>query len=59
MKTKMKIAIFLVAILLSLFGFNLITCNNCLMDMLKTGKHSGYTITMHVVSVTPDMRSAP
>lgn len=59
MKIKVKIAIFLAAILLSLFGFNLITCNNCLMDMLNTGKHAGYTITMQVVSIAPDMRAAP
>lgn len=59
MKIKTKIAIFLVAILLSLFGFNLITCNNCLMGMLKTGKHPGYSITVQVVSVMPDMRAVP
>jgi hypothetical protein len=59
MKIKTKIAIFLAAILLSLFGFNLITCSQCLMDMLNTGKHAGYTVTVQVVSVAPDMRAAP
>ena len=41
MKTRTKIAILLVAILLSLFGFNLITCSDCIMDMLA-GK--GYRV---------------
>ena len=44
----------MVAVLLSLFGFNLITCNDCFMDMLA-GKDAGYTVTTHVTSVTPNM----
>jgi len=54
MKTKTKIAILMVAVLLSLFGFNLITCSDCFMDMLA-GKDAGYTVTTHVTSVTPNM----
>ena len=54
MKTKTKIAIMLVAVLISLFGFNLITCNDCIMDMLA-GKDVGYTVTTQVISITPNM----
>lgn len=58
MKTKTKIAIVLVAVLLSLFGFNLITCNDCFMDMLA-GKDAGYTVTTQVTSIVPNMAAAP
>jgi len=58
MKIKTKIAILMVAILLSLFGFNLITCSNCFMDMLA-GKDTGYTVTTRVTSVTPNMAAMP
>ena len=58
MKTKTKIAIMMIAVLLSLFGFNLITCNDCFMDMLA-GKDSGYTVTTQVTSIVPDMAAAP
>jgi len=54
MKTKTKIAILMVAVLFSLFGFNLITCSDCFMDMLA-GKDAGYTVTTHVTSVAPNM----
>jgi hypothetical protein len=50
MKTKTKIAILVVAVLLSLFGFNLLTCSDCFMDMLA-GKDAGYTVTTQVISV--------
>jgi hypothetical protein len=58
MKTKTKIAILVVAVLLSLFGFNLITCNDCFMDMLA-GKETGYSVTTQVISVTPNMAAVP
>jgi hypothetical protein len=58
MKTKTKIAILVVAVLLSLFGFNLITCSDCFMDMLAA-KHTGYTVTTRVISVAPDMTAMP
>lgn len=59
MKTKTKAAILVVAVLLSLFGFNLITCSDCFMDMLRGGKDAGYTVTTHVISVTPNMAALP
>ena len=58
MKTKTKIAILMVAVLLSLFGFNLITCSDCFMDMLA-GKDAGYTVTTKVISVAPNMAAMP
>ena len=58
MKTKTKAAILVVAVLLSLFGFNLITCSDCFMDMLN-GKDSGYTVTTHVTSVRLNMAAMP
>ncbi|UCE40644.1 MAG: hypothetical protein JSV17_14520 [Candidatus Aminicenantes bacterium] len=58
MKTKTKIAILVVAVLLSLVGFNLITCSDCFMDMLS-GKDAGYSVTTHVTSVTPNMAVMP
>jgi hypothetical protein len=48
----------MVAVILSLFGFNLITCNDCFMDMLA-GKDAGYTVTTQVTSVTPNMAAMP
>ena len=48
----------MVAVLLSLFGFNLITCSDCFMDMLA-GKDVGYTVTTQVTSVAPDMAVLP
>jgi hypothetical protein len=58
MKTKTKIAILVVAVLLSLFGFNLITCSDCFMEMLA-GKNAGYTVTTQVISISPNMAAAP
>jgi hypothetical protein len=58
MKTKTKIAILVVAVLLSLFGFNLITCSDCFMDMLA-GKDAGYSVTTIVTSVQPNMAAMP
>jgi hypothetical protein len=58
MKTKTKIAILVVAVILSLFGFNLITCNDCFMDMLA-GKDTGYSVTTQVISITPNMAAVP
>jgi hypothetical protein len=58
MKTKTKIAILVVAVLLSLFGFNLITCSDCFMDMLA-GKDAGYTVTTQVISIAPNMAAMP
>jgi hypothetical protein len=58
MKAKTKIAILLVAVLLSLFGFNLITCSDCVMEMLA-GNNAGYTVTTQVISVMPDMATMP
>jgi hypothetical protein len=58
MKTKTKIAILMIAVLLSLFGFNLVTCNDCFMDMLA-GKDAGYTVTTKVTSITPNMAAMP
>jgi hypothetical protein len=58
MKTKTKIAILVVAVLLSLFGFNLITCNDCFMDMLA-GKDAGFSVTTQVISVSPNMAAVP
>jgi hypothetical protein len=54
MKTKTKIAIAMVAVLLSLFGFNLITCNDCVMALLA-GKDTGYSVTTQVTSVQPNL----
>jgi hypothetical protein len=58
MKTKTKIAILMVAVLLSLFGFNLITCSDCFMDLLAA-KDAGYTVTTQVTSITPNMAVMP
>jgi len=58
MKTKTKIAILVVAVLLSLFGFNLITCSDCFMDMLA-GKDTGYSVTTQVISIVPNMAALP
>jgi len=54
MKLKIKIAIFLVAILVSVVGFNLITCSSCIMDMLNSGQ-----VIVKVVSVEPNIPTTP
>lgn len=58
MKTKTKIAILMAAILLSLFGFNLITCSDCIMDMLAD-KDVRYSVTTQVTSVAPNFAAVP
>ena len=58
MKTKTKIAILMVAVLLSLFGFNLLTYSDCFMEMLAR-KDAGYTVTTQVTSVSPDLAGMP
>jgi hypothetical protein len=58
MKTKTKIAILMVAVLLTLFGFNLITCSDCFMEMLA-GKDAGYSVTTQVTSISPNMAAMP
>lgn len=49
MKFKMKVAIFLMATLITLFGFNLIASSSAL-DMLKMGKKAGYEIITNVLA---------
>jgi hypothetical protein len=59
MKFKIKIAIFLVAVLVSVVGFNLITCGTCIMDMLNSGKAANYQVIVKVVSVVPNFPAMP
>ena len=49
MSFKAKIAIFFLATLITLTGFNLIASSSAL-DMLKMGKKAGYQITANVVA---------
>jgi len=58
MKMKTKIAIMVAAVLLSLFGFNLITCSDCIMDMLAS-KDVKYSVTTQVTSVSPNFAAVP
>jgi hypothetical protein len=51
MSFKAKIAIFLLATLLTLTGFNLIASSPAL-DMLKIGKKAGYQIIANVLDET-------
>jgi len=51
MKVKTKIAIFLTAVSLSLFGFNFIVCCSQCVDVLKIGKKAGYEIIANVLAV--------
>ncbi len=46
---KAKIAIFLLATLITLTGFNLIVSSSAL-DMLKIGKRAGYDIIANVLA---------
>lgn len=55
MNIKAKIAIFLVAILLTFLGFNLIASSGAV-DLLKVGKKAGYRIIANV-SANPDTAS--
>lgn len=59
MKFKLKIAIFLVAILVSAVGFNLITCSTCVVDVFKSGKAAHYRVITKVVSIVPNIPTAP
>jgi hypothetical protein len=49
MSFKAKIAIFLLATLITLAGFNLIVSSSAL-DMLKIGKRAGYEIIANVLA---------
>ena len=48
----------MVAVFLTLFGFNLITCSDCFMEMLA-GKDAGYSVTTQVTSISPNMAAMP
>jgi hypothetical protein len=48
MRYKTKIAIFLVAVLLTFLGFNLMT-SRPVVEMVKIGNQPDYTISIHVV----------
>lgn len=50
MKIKTKIAIFLTAVFLSLFGFNFIVCCSQCVDLLKIGKKARYEIIANVLT---------
>jgi hypothetical protein len=50
MKLRNKIVIFLIALLISFIGFNLIA-SPVANDVLKIGKHSGPQVVAKVVSV--------
>jgi len=49
MRYKTKIAIFLVAVLLTVAGFNLMT-SRTVIEMVKLGNQPDYTISIHVVA---------
>ncbi len=49
MRNKTKIAIFLVAVLLTFVGFNLMT-SRTVVEMVKIGNQPDYTISIHVVA---------
>lgn len=49
MSFKSKVAIFLLATLVTLMGFNLIASSSAL-DILKVGKKAGYQIIANVVA---------
>jgi len=49
MRYKTKIAIFLVAVLLTFIGFNLMT-SRTVVEMVKIGNQPDYTIPIHVVA---------
>jgi len=51
MRFRKKIAIFMVALLLSIAGFNLIASSG-VVDILKVGKLAGYKIIANVVAET-------
>jgi len=49
MNFKAKVAILLVAVLISLAGFNLIASSSAV-DMMKVGKKAGYKIIANVLA---------
>ncbi|MFQ6108727.1 MAG: hypothetical protein ACE5L7_04150 [Candidatus Aminicenantales bacterium] len=49
MKIKTKLAILLVAVLLTFMGFNLIASSGAV-DLLKVGKQAGYEIIANVLA---------
>ena len=51
MRYKTKIVIFLVAVLLTFVGFNLMT-SSAAVEMVKLGNQPDYTISIHVVAKT-------
>ena len=57
MKFKEKVAIFLLAIFISLFEFNAITscCCSGTIDLLQVGKRAGYEIIANVIALEPDL----
>jgi hypothetical protein len=52
MSFKAKVAIFLLATLITLTGFNLIASSSAL-DILKVGKKAGYEIIANVLAKAP------
>jgi hypothetical protein len=56
MNFKAKVAILLVAVMVSLAGFNLIASSPAV-DMMKMGKKAGYKIIANVVAETESPRS--
>lgn len=56
MNFKVKIAILLVAVLVSLAGFNLMASSSAV-DMMKIGKKAGYKIIANVLAETESPRS--
>jgi len=52
MSFKAKVAIFLLATLITLTGFNLIASSSVL-DILKVGKKAGYEIIANVLAKAP------
>jgi len=48
MKLKTKVAIFMAAVLLTFFGFNMIASTS--VDMIKVGKEAGYDFISNVAA---------
>lgn len=57
MNIKAKVAIFLLALFISLFEFNAIASCCCCgtIDLLQVGKRAGYEIIANVIAVEPDL----
>ena len=53
MKLRAKLAILLIAILITFIGFNLIASYS-LTDMLKIGKKAGYEIIANTLAIKPN-----